>query len=246
MADEAAMEFLARRGLAELSPEDTTAALQVAIEYPRAAITVARVDWETFLPTYVASRPRHLMDDVAISVLTPEQREATAQSESAGDLIEQLVPLSEAERIEHILGRVLLETMAVLGFTDESQVEPDRGFTDMGLDSLMAVELRSRLQELTSLRLPATLAFDFPTPRAVTTRILADLAAQLPDSVGRDDELREAIERLYALAVQDPRLRASLLELDPHHARVAEDEVTDFSSLSDDDLVNAAAALWED
>ena len=41
--------------------------------------------------------------------------------------------------------------------------DPEMGFVDLGLDSLMAVELRQRLEARTGVSIPSTLAFDYPS-----------------------------------------------------------------------------------
>ncbi|PRQ09064.1 Erythronolide synthase, modules 5 and 6 [Enhygromyxa salina] len=244
-------EHLERRGLRPMDPQLAISGLSQVIGGQPATVMIADMIWERFAPTFMSSRHRPLLDELTEvqATLTPA---AEPSERERDELLEQLRALPDSARARQVLSLVLSTAAGVLGFSDGSSLDPRTGFSDLGLDSLMAVELRERLKQATGIPLPSTLAFDYPTPERVTELLLSELAEAIagPTAAARDhaddDELWSVISQIPRESLRESGLYEQLVALanaqQPAPAPTAED---DFDALDDADLLSAALDLLD-
>jgi len=79
-----------------------------------------------------------------------------------------------------LLDEVRSHVAAVLSHSSVDAVHPHRAFTEIGLDSLGALELRNRLIQVSGVQLPATLVFDYPDPTAVAAYLRTQIEQKIP------------------------------------------------------------------
>ncbi|MFC8848502.1 SDR family NAD(P)-dependent oxidoreductase [Micromonospora sp. NPDC057141] len=103
------------------------------------------------------------------------RRSAAGTAAPAGGLRDRIAAASDADRRRLVEELVTGQVAEVLGYATAAAVGPGQSFTELGFDSLTAVDLRNRLTASTGLTLPATLVFDHPTPETLTGHLMAQL-----------------------------------------------------------------------
>jgi acyl carrier protein len=124
------------------------------------------------------------------------------RSGGQSDLLTQLKKLAPGEREGALLVALQAEAAKVLGLGSPREVSVERPLKELGLDSLMAVELRNRIAKRIGVPLPATLVFDYPTLVTQGRYLLGvcdlpESTAVAPKGVPHADTVAlEALERL--------------------------------------------------
>ncbi|MBI5722133.1 MAG: type I polyketide synthase [Burkholderiales bacterium] len=136
---------------------------------------VADLDAATAGQAYQVHGPRAFLSLLAPPATRDEAAEPGA--EAAGATLRALLAgLAPRARRDKLATLVRTELAAVLGLAGPQEVDPARGFFDLGLDSLMAVQLRRRLGRLTGAALPSTTTFNHPTAAALAEHLLEGLS----------------------------------------------------------------------
>jgi acyl transferase domain-containing protein/acyl carrier protein len=124
--------------------------------------------------------------------LIPNSPKRAGKQASKNSLRVQLDALPAAQHHNHVQDLILTTTAGILGLPNRAGIRPATPFKDLGFDSLMAVQLRNSLGQVTGLPLPPTLIFDHPTPQALATHLLSRFEPHTePTPAPPDEELRE-------------------------------------------------------
>jgi acyl transferase domain-containing protein/NADPH:quinone reductase-like Zn-dependent oxidoreductase/NAD(P)-dependent dehydrogenase (short-subunit alcohol dehydrogenase family)/acyl carrier protein len=173
-------------GLTPIPPSEGLAMLERLLPSGRAQVTVLPVRWPRFLAQFGGTEPR-LFADVAREV-RPGAAGRSAVAESAA-LRKRLDETPPNKRRRVVLAHVREQVLKVLALDASHPLDDRQGFQALGMDSLMAVELRNRLQAATGRTLSSTLAFDYPTVEAISAYLSSEVFGLAPEV---DEEAQRA------------------------------------------------------
>ncbi|MER7702075.1 amino acid adenylation domain-containing protein [Kitasatospora sp. NPDC097605] len=197
------------RGMSSLAPETGMAVLERVLGQDRAQLLVATVvDWPVFLSWYPAPPP-------LVAELAAAARETAPAAGRAG-LLDALRAAGEEERRTLLTERFTVLAATVLKAPAE-QIDPAAGLGGLGLDSLLAMELRARLSGELGVTLPVVALLGNTPVAELVARLhesLAELLDEGPDGPGAAEVERYEDASAYPLT-QNQKALWFLKQLNP-------------------------------
>ncbi|MGI3200727.1 SDR family NAD(P)-dependent oxidoreductase [Streptomyces sp. GLT-R25] len=177
--DPAVFERQRRLGTPAITARDGLALFDAALGTGETVLVPLRIDGAALA---AAERVPAPLRELVVPGRAPVR--AAASAAPTGDvapvaveqsLEERLAGRPEDEQLRIVLD-VVRHQVAAVRHDDPNAIDMSRGFTELGLDSLAAIELRNLLGAETGLRLPATMMFDYPSPDVLARYLLEELA----------------------------------------------------------------------
>jgi acyl carrier protein len=186
-------------GIEALSPEQAFASLELAMEGNGPQSILMRMNWSKYLrPPYV--KPFFNSLHVAPALTDKVKKD---------DLVAQLKRATLNQRKAILVEQLMHCASRALGLSANHKIDELQPLRELGIDSLLAVELRNRIGEVIGKPLPVTLIYDYPSLSQIAEYVggtVLGLLGEREDS-GADDERLASVANL-----SDEEAEAMLIE----------------------------------
>jgi acyl carrier protein len=201
-----------RQGLQTMiSPQQGMEILEMILGGPAIQLGVLPMDWSAYFQQFSAGTQPAFLKHFIVSA-APSQVPASGQESTAFKIqLQQAPPHERKSLLQKYIKDVVKKTLDM----DVSEtLEPSMRLFDAGLDSLMAVDLRNRLQSAIGHPIPVTLVFDYPTINKLTSYLAGCLlltpSTTEPSKSEQDTGEQALLETIQSLSPEE--VDASILE----------------------------------
>jgi acyl carrier protein len=164
---------MAERGYAMITPAEGIDALERILSHDRARTAYTPLDLSRWLDSYPATARTAFFAGMA----APAQA-AASRGDSRSALLDSLRDAGGLQQRRRLLQSRVVENVAAVLRLETHRVDGDTSLVSLGLDSLMAIALRNRLQRDLALDIPTTVMWTHPTASALTRYLLARLCPE--------------------------------------------------------------------
>ena len=162
-------EFLARQGTTELSPREVTTLLESALTAGSTQVMAIRVDWSKWRQFFRGMQENPLLERIFATV---EGQETGGPTSDFRLKIESAAP----EELEGIIGQAVRDAVGSVLRVKPNTLRDDQPLTDLGLDSLMGVEIENSLE--------GSLGVALPQASLIRARTIGQIVALITEHIG--------------------------------------------------------------
>ncbi|MCC5601565.1 type I polyketide synthase [Nostoc favosum] len=195
MASEETQTLLKRMGLEPWQPEEGIAVLAQLLGTNIVQTTVAKVDWNIFKAVYEVKGQRSLLKQIG----TQLQEQGEVQPALRPQFLEQLDALPANKRQSFLIAHLQSQVAEVLGLEPSHLADVQQGFLELGMDSLMAVDLKNRLEVSLGQSLSSTLVFNYPNIEVLANHLATHILSLEPST---QQELQKDPKELSQASVE--------------------------------------------
>ncbi|MEQ1860228.1 MAG: SDR family NAD(P)-dependent oxidoreductase [Chthoniobacteraceae bacterium] len=196
--NERVAEFLARQGTTELSPGEVMSLMEASLVAGNTQVMAIRVDWAKWRQFFRSMQENPLLERILASV---EGQESGGTTGDWRPRIEAAAP----EEKEAVICQAVREVVGSVLRVKPDSLRDDQPLTDLGLDSLMGVEIENSLEAAIGVALPPTSLMRARTIGQIATLIASHMGAKTaPAAAAKAAETAPADEvDLDALSDED-------------------------------------------
>nr|UUL70763.1 Malonyl CoA-acyl carrier protein transacylase [Vitiosangium cumulatum] len=178
--DPGSRKTLSTQGIEAIQPEEGIRLFEELLTGRAAQVAVIPIHWPTFVEQSLAGRAPALIEELVGT--TPSRATAEAPRAQRADMAERIALAPPSERKELLTALVQEEVGRVLGLDSSRPLKPQHRFFEAGMDSLMALDVRRKLQLRLGpgFDLPSTLVFDYPTIQELAQHLVKQVSTSSP------------------------------------------------------------------
>ena len=163
-------EFLARQGTAALTPREVTTLMESFLTAHATQVAAIRVDWAKWRQSFRGMQENPLVERIFASGV-----ELQETSGGNSDWRQRIQAATDEER-DNVIGQAVREVVGSVLRVKPESLRDDQPLTDLGLDSLMGVEIENLIESSIGVALPPT--------SLMRARTIGQIASLISEHIG--------------------------------------------------------------
>ncbi|BBM86752.1 type I polyketide synthase [Candidatus Uabimicrobium amorphum] len=152
-------------GINTISPQQGRQMYQTINHLTQPQVIAMPIDWTKFAQTFAEEPFFEKIVSVAKTKMSHHEKQESK-------LLKELEEMPVTQRYDFLRNYVVTKAESILGLSALDTTQP---LQEMGLDSLMAIELKNTLEMSVGKTLPATMLFNYPTIELIVSYIANDI-----------------------------------------------------------------------